>query len=141
MNEGPITQVDAVMFLRARHLTAAGRDRDSEERDIARQRQLCQEAAEMYDALIVGEYIEYGGTGPIRRRPVVQRMLDELQTRPTVRFVITVSHDRLARMPRDFQAVEERITAARALIVVVDHLTASYRCNPNETDWDDPDDR
>jgi hypothetical protein len=74
--------------LRARHLRAGGPGRDSENRDVARQRLLCQ-----------------------------------------------VSHDRIARLPSDLQAVEEALMAAGALIVVVDNLQSAYYCNPNESDW------
>ena len=72
MKEGPITQANAVLFLRARHITARGRDHESEERDIGRQRAYCQSVAERLGVTIVKEYVEYGGTGPISTRPVVR---------------------------------------------------------------------
>jgi hypothetical protein len=136
MTEGPIIQAGAVVFLRARHLTADGRNHDSENRDIARQRLICQDAAAMCGAPIAREYVEYGGTGPITRRPVVQRMLDELTTLPNVRYVITVSHDRLARLPSDFRAVEEALIAAGAHLVIATDLPRAYFCNPNEAFFD-----
>src|SRR5689334_18802637 len=107
MKEGPITQANAVVFLRARHITTAGRDHQSEERDIARQRAYCQSAAERLGVTIVKEYVEYGGTGPIASRPVVRQMLSDLHSLLGVRYVLAFSLDRLARKPADLQALEQ----------------------------------
>jgi hypothetical protein len=133
MTEGPIIQDCAVVFLRARHLTAGGRNHSSEERDIASQRELCRQAAEQIDASVVKEFVEYGGTGLVARRPVIRQMLGDLGALLGVRYVLVASHDRLSRMPSDVIAITEAIQVAGAHLVVAGDLPSSYLCNPSES--------
>jgi hypothetical protein len=130
MREGPITQITAVVFLRARSLTPRGRDRASEALNLATQRAWCREMAQDLEAVIAGEYIEYGGTGPVARRPVVQQMLADLRTRSDIRYLIVASPDRLARTPRDTEEIQAAIQASGAELVYAVDLFRSYRCNP-----------
>lgn len=132
MNKGPIIQANAVVFLRARVLTEGGRNQASEIGHVESQRELCRAAAEQIGALIVHEYIEYGGAGPIMRRPAMRRMLGDLRTLLGVRFVLVASVDRLARMPADLVAIQEAIQAAGARVISVDQLPTTYRCGPHE---------
>lgn len=132
MNNGPIIRGNAVVFLRARSLIADGRDHDAEERQIASQRALCHAAAEQTRAVILGEYVEYGGTGPIARRPVLRRMLGDLGTLLGVRYVLVTSLDRLARLPADAAAISEAIQAAGAHILSAADLPRTYLCDPCE---------
>lgn len=129
MNEGPIIQANAVMFLRARHITAHGRDHESEERDIDRQRAYCRSAAERLGVTIVKEYIEYGGTGPIRSRATLSRMLGDLRTLLGVQYVLVFSLDRLARKPEDVRALglEIQATGARLMAVSSHPIPATTR--------------
>ncbi|MGH3193112.1 MAG: recombinase family protein, partial [Streptosporangiaceae bacterium] len=131
-----ITQANAVMFLRARHVTAHGRDPESEERNIARQRAYCRSAAERLGATIIREYVEHGGTGPIRSRPILSQMLGDLRTLLGVQHVLVFSLDRLARKPEDLYELEQAIQATGARLIEVSGLPVSaYYCNPNETGW------
>jgi DNA invertase Pin-like site-specific DNA recombinase len=133
MKEGPITQANAVVFLRARHITASGRDHESEERDIARQRAYCRSVAERLSFTIVKEYVEYGGTGPIAARPVVRHMLSDLRNLLGVQYVLAFSLDRLARKPEHLRELEQRVQAAGAeLLVASGQTVAVYYCNPSE---------
>lgn len=122
MNEGPIIQGNAVMFLRARNITANGRDRESEERDIAYQRRYCQAKADQLRATVVKEYVEYGGTGSIASRPVIRQMLSDLRILLGVRYVLVVNLDRLARQPADLRELEQRIRAAGVDVLDVNGL-------------------
>ena len=126
MNQGPIIRGSAVVFLRARVLTADPHYHDSEIRHVDRQRELCQSAAERLDAVIVGEYIEYGGTGPIAHRPALRRMLGDLATLLGVRYVLVTSLDRLARKPADAAAITEAIQQAGARILSVADLPRTH---------------
>jgi len=135
MTKGPIIQANAVVFLRARVLTADGRDHDGEICHVRSQRELCQAAAEQIDAVIVREYVEYGGTGPIVRRPILRQMLGDLATLLGVRYVLVANLDRLARMTSDVAAIQEAIQAAGAHVVTCDDLPRAYHCEPNETFW------
>ena len=122
MTEGPIIQANAVTFLRARHITAHGHDHESEAHDIDRQRAYCQSAAERLGAAIVREYVEYGGTGPIRSRPILSRMLGDLRTLLGIQYVLVFSLDRLVRKPEDLKELEEAIQATGARLTEVnDH--------------------
>lgn len=132
MNKGPIIQANAVVFLRARVLTANDRNHEAEERQIESQRALCQVAAEQVSAVIVHEYIEYGGTGPIRRRPALRRMLGDLATLLGVRYVLVASLDRLARAPVDAMAIQEAVEAAGAHILSAADLPRTNFCDLNE---------
>lgn len=124
MTEGPIIQANAVVFLRARHITAHGGDHESEEHDIDRQRAYCQSAAERLGATIVKEYVEYGGTGPIRSRPILSRMLGDLRTLLGIQYVLVFSLDRLVRKPEDLQELEEAIQASGARLMDVNNHSA-----------------
>lgn len=135
MTKGPIIQVSAVVFLRARHITADGRNHSSEERDIASQRALCRGAAEQIDARIAGEYVEYGGTGPIATRPVVRQMLGDLSTFGCVRYVLVAHPDRIGRKPSDVTAITELVRAAGAHLVSASDLPRTYLCNPGESSF------
>jgi DNA invertase Pin-like site-specific DNA recombinase len=119
MNEGPIIHANAVVFLRARHITVHGRDPESEEQNIARQRAYCQSAAERLGAIVVREYVEYGGTGSIRSRPTLHQMLGDLRMLLGVQYVLVFSLDRLARKPEDLYELEQAIQATGARLMEV----------------------
>lgn len=134
MIEGPITQVSAVMFLRARHVTVDGRHHKGEECDVARQRAYCQSKAEQLGVTILKEYVEYGGTEPISRRPVMRGMLGDLRTLPDVQYVLSFSLDRLARKPEDLPELEQQVQAAGANLLDASGLpVAAYYCYPDES--------
>lgn len=135
MTEGPITQSNAVVFLRTRHITAAGRDHDSEKRDIARQRAYCHSAAERLRFTIVKEYVEYGGTGSVASRPVVRHMLSDLRGLLGVRYVLAFSLDRLARKPEHLRELEQQVQAAGAELLQASGLQVSaYFYNQSEAE-------
>jgi hypothetical protein len=138
MTEGPIIQATAVMFLRARHITADGRNHDAEETNIASQRELCRLAAGQIEARIAGEYVEYGGTGPIGARPVVCQMLTGLGTLLGARYVLVTSFDRLARQPDDFTAIAEAIRAAGATSYMLADSPGSTLALPTSPSWASP---
>jgi len=135
MTKGPIIQANVVVFLRARHITADGRNHSSEERDIASQRALCRGAAEQIDARIVREYVEYGGTGPIATRPMVRQMLGDLGTLQGIRYVLVAHPDRIARKPRDATAITELVRAAGAHLLSASDLPRTYLCSPGESSF------
>lgn len=132
MTRGPIIQANALVFLRARSMTAGGRNHEAEERQIASQRELCHRAAEQIGACVVKEYVEYGGTGPIARRPMLRQMLGDLSTFLGVRYVLVASLDRLARMPADAAAIQEAVQMAGAHILSAADLPRTYLCDPRE---------
>jgi DNA invertase Pin-like site-specific DNA recombinase len=127
MNQGPIIQGNAVVFLRARVLTTDGRNHASETSHVESQRELCRATAERIGALIVREYVEYGGTGPISGRPILRRMLGDLTTLLGVRYVLVANVDRLARMPRDVTAIHEAIQATGAHVLACAELSHSMK--------------
>jgi hypothetical protein len=135
MTGGLIIQDYAVVFLRARHLTANGRNHDSEIRHVASQRELYRAAAEQIDAHIVREYVEYGGTGLVARRPVARQMLGELGTLLGVRYVLVTSLDRLARKPSDVAAITGAIQAAGAHLVTATGLPVPTFATPVSPSW------
>ena len=113
-----LTTRQAVLFLRARYLGPAGPDRTAETRQIDTQRQLCTEAARVLGAMVIGEYVEYGGTGAIDRRPRVQRLLDDLRTLGGIGYVIVSGLDRLARKRADLDTIELALDAAGTRLVI-----------------------
>jgi hypothetical protein len=133
MTKGPIIQSNAVLFLRARVLTAGGRDPDAEHAEVERQRWICQQAAAQLGATIVREYVEFGGTAPLAYRPALQRMLADLDTLLAVRYVLVTGIDRLARQPEDLRELQRQIRAAGAVLRDTSAPPfAIYACNPDE---------
>jgi DNA invertase Pin-like site-specific DNA recombinase len=128
MTDGPIIQGNAVVFLRARQITGNGRDHDTEMRHIASQRELCRRAAEQMEVVILKEYVEHGGTGPVSSRPILRQMFDELRTLLGVRYVLVASIDRLARMSSDLATIQEAIRAVGTHLVVAADPPKTYPC-------------
>lgn len=116
-----IAQPTAVIFLRARHLGPNGPDREREQRMIASQRAACERSANELGAHIIGEYVEYGGTGSIDTRVVIRRMLDELHARRDTTYLIVTRKDRLAWQPHDRFRLAQEIHAAGVKLVTTDH--------------------
>ena len=113
------SQTNAVMLLRARHL--GGDDRQSramERAMIAAQRQQCRQAVDRLNAHLVREYVEYGGTGAIDKRPQLQLLLDELRMLRDVRYVIVSAGDRLTRQVSAWHAIQFELEAASAELVI-----------------------
>jgi DNA invertase Pin-like site-specific DNA recombinase len=85
---------------------------------VAHQRAACEQAAEALDAEIIREYVEYGGTGRLDKRPTLRLMLDELRALRDVNYVIATGHDRLTRNVHDMTALSFEIDAAGAELVI-----------------------
>lgn len=115
-------QPAAVLFLRARHIGADGRDWEAEEHMIARQRDNCAKAAELLAADIIAEYVEHGGAGAVEHRPQVLMMLDELRVYRDAKFVIIDTMDRLARKVGDWRQIELELEAAGAELIVAQEI-------------------
>jgi DNA invertase Pin-like site-specific DNA recombinase len=113
------TVPQAVILLRARHI--GGEDEQSRATAhamITWQRRRCREAADRLDTRLVREYVEYGGAGPIDKRPQLRLMLDELRALRDARYVIVASHDRLARRKLDWQTILFELDAAGTELIV-----------------------
>lgn len=134
MTEGPIIQMNVVLFLRTRHITANGRDHESEVRNVARQRQMCHEAAEQMDAVTVKEYVEYGGTGPVVGRPVLCEMLDELE-KLNVQLVLVANFDRIARSAEHMEVIAKMIWARGARLYTIEGWPGIDPTEPEATGW------
>lgn len=118
-----VNQPAAVLFLRARHIGADGRDRKQENNLLAAQREQCEGAAVRLGADIIREYVEHGGTGSIDTRPELRLMLDELRALRDVDYVITAGTDRLWRAKHDGEAIRFEIEAAGAHLLFADNTT------------------
>jgi len=105
--------------MRARHTNKTGRDADMEERMIAHQRAECERIARQLHATVIREYVEYGGTGSIAKRPQLRLMLDELLALHDVTYVITEKPDRIARQTNDLRTVHLELEASGATLVTV----------------------
>lgn len=112
-------QKKAIMFVRARHLGSNGRHPVYEAMQVEAQRDACQKIAERLGADVVEEYIEYGGTGKIERRPVVRQLLDRLRTDQDIDYLVVASLDRLARRRDDWAAISLELEAAHVELVTV----------------------
>jgi DNA invertase Pin-like site-specific DNA recombinase len=100
------------MFLRARHLEQGSHDSKIEHHMIGAQRAACKQAAKTLNLNIVREYVEYGGTGSIDKRPELRLMLDELRAIQDVRYMIVSSPDRLTRSTADWATIRLELEAA-----------------------------
>jgi DNA invertase Pin-like site-specific DNA recombinase len=121
----------AALFLRARVLGRSGRDDQAESHLIEGQRQACEQAAKRLQAAVVREYVEYGGTGAIERRPVMRQMLDELLALRDVDYLVTPGLDRLARSSADMAALQLTLEAAGVELVCAEwtHANRPNRAN------------
>lgn len=126
MNNNTI-QPTAVIFLRARYLGSDGRDYEQEQQQIVAQRAACEQRAEALRAQIIREYVEFGGTGSIDKRPVLRLMLDELRALHDAAYLIVTSFDRLARGVDESAAILLEIEASGAQLI-----TASGVISPAE---------
>jgi DNA invertase Pin-like site-specific DNA recombinase len=109
----------AVVFVRARRLGSNGRHPAIEAKQVEAQRDACLKIAERLGADIVEEYIEYGGTGKVERRPVVHQLLDRLRTDHGIDYLIVASLDRLARRRDDWAVISLELEAAHVELVTV----------------------
>jgi len=111
----------AIVFIRTRHV---GSDAPTAiEQQITMQRVACQETARALNAVVIREYVEYGGTDRLERRPTVRQMLAELGQTRDVRYLITYGADRLARRTADFAEIEQTTSAAGVDLAFADNLT------------------
>jgi DNA invertase Pin-like site-specific DNA recombinase len=128
MNNPGTQPATAVAFLRARYLGSDhAHDRSLEERMIDAQRQTCQQLADRLDATIIREYVEFGGTGSIDKRPQLRLMLDELRALHDATYVITENPDRISRRVADWNAVHLELEASGAKLVTAAGDTAIYQ--------------
>lgn len=130
-NASTQTHSTAIIFLRARYLGQGDRDREIELHMIAAQREACEQAAERLGAEIIREYVEYGGTSSIDKRPELRLLLDELRALRDVRYVIVTSPDRLARTMTDWTTIRFELEAAGAELIIASH-TMSNRLTRKE---------
>lgn len=114
-------QPTAVLFLRARHIGADGRDLEQENKLLAAQREQCRHMAASLGANVIREYAEHGGSGRLDTRPELRLMLDELRALRDVDYVIVTSADRLWRATSDADAIRFEIEAAGAHLVFADN--------------------
>ncbi|MGH3722243.1 MAG: recombinase family protein [Pseudonocardiaceae bacterium] len=84
---------------------------------ISWQRAVCEQTARELNAQVIREYVEYGGTGSIDKRPAVRFMLDELRARHDATYLIVARTDRLARQGDDWARISREIQAAGAELV------------------------
>jgi DNA invertase Pin-like site-specific DNA recombinase len=89
---------------------------------IDAQRTACRRAAAELGVHVVREYAEHGGTGRIDKRPELRLMLDELRMLRDVRYVITISCDRLWRQVADQAAIQFETDAAGTQLVFANEL-------------------
>lgn len=122
-----IEQPAAVLFMRARHIGADGRDWQVEYHMIARQRDNCVKVAEALSAKVVAEYVEHGGAGGIEHRSPVLMMLDELRIYRDTNYVIIDTRDRLARKVADWRQIELELEAAGATLIVAQEFLQSRK--------------
>ncbi len=114
----PESDQTAVIYLRVSSDGQVNKAHDPEGYSIPGQREACEHRAQLLDAKVVGEYVEYGVTGRNVRRPALQRMLGELELlRPT--FVIVYDISRLARNRLDDATLLLRIEQSGARLVSV----------------------
>ena len=118
-----LKKMKAVAFIRARHLGTNGRHPVIEAMQVEAQRKECQRIAERLDVAMVDEYLEYGGTGTIGRRPVVRQLLDRLRADPDLGYLIVTSPDRLARRRADWDAISLELEAAQVELVTMPPAT------------------
>jgi DNA invertase Pin-like site-specific DNA recombinase len=104
----------AVIFLRAcRPNVNGGLDL------IDVQRAQCMALAERLNATVIREYVEYGGTAMLDKRPELKLMLDELRALRDIDYIIAVDVDRLARRLDDWAAIDLELTTSGAKLVTV----------------------
>ena len=122
------THPTAVVFLRARHLGQGGRDQEREQHLIAHQRAMCEQAGDALGAQIIREYVEFGGSGSIDKRPVLRLMLDELRALHDTTYLIVTSPDRLVRRTHDAAVISLELEAAGTeLITAASVMTLTDR--------------
>ena len=114
----------AVIFIRARSVGFGDRDSWIAAAQVSYQREVCAAAAERLGARPIREYLDYGGTGSLDKRPELRLMLDELRALRDVRYVIVASPDRLARKTADWDAIRFELDAAGAELVIASELPA-----------------
>lgn len=117
------SNIQAVMYLRARDRGSDADEYEVEQRQIEAQRQACMATAERMGVTLVREYAEHGGTGPIEGRPELRLMLDELTALHDAKYVFVTSLDRLARRAPDLRSIRLEIEAAGADLVTTDGTT------------------
>ena len=122
-----VNQPTAVLFLRARHVGADGRDREQENNLLAAQREQCRHMAASLGANVIREYAEHGGSGRLDTRPELRLMLDELRALRDVDYVITAGTDRLWRATSDGEAIRFEIEAAGAALAIADQQAVTIR--------------
>jgi len=115
----------AVIFLRARHRGPSGSDRQAQARQLAAQRDTCRVAATHLGLVVLREYVEYGGTGPIWQRPRLRLLLEELRTLRDAAYVMVAHTDRLTRTLADHRAIELELEAAGARLIIADELPSA----------------
>ncbi len=81
------------------------------------QRELCRQAADRLGVTITAEYIERA-EGQVR--PERERMLRELADERHTDLLLIASDDRLARQPRDWYRIKDRLHKANVQLVVAE---------------------
>ncbi|MCU1387843.1 MAG: recombinase family protein [Ilumatobacteraceae bacterium] len=107
----------AVIYLRVSTNSQADTDFDAEGLSIKAQRSECQQRAAELGAVIVQEYIDIGESARSANRQELQRMLDRLEARRDIDFVIVHKIDRLARNRLDDVSISLAIRKAGAILV------------------------
>ncbi len=107
----------AVIYLRVSTERQARMGGGAEGYSIPSQRQACERAAADLDATVVEEYVDAGESARAADRPQLQALLDRLQARQDVDYVIVHKIDRLARNRHDDARIALQIHEAGAALI------------------------
>ena len=111
------------------YLQAARASEPIAETTIQRQREACAQYASEHGLRIMREYVEVGSPARgIGERPVLAKLLDDLDWLNDARFVIVYEHKSVARTTKVYNSVCERIELANAQLVVTSAQQADDCC-------------
>jgi DNA invertase Pin-like site-specific DNA recombinase len=108
-----------VIYLRVSTAEQAEKDAQTEGYSIPAQREACIRRAEQMEVKVVDEYADQGESARSADRPALQAMLERLETRRDVDYVIVHKVDRLARNRLDDVTISLHIREAGAQLVSV----------------------
>jgi hypothetical protein len=115
------TAATAVMYMRVNPYPKidplARFDAENIEELLQRQRTRCREVAQQHGLTITHEYADMTGAVRLNQRPELRRLLDELASR-RAQYVIVGDIARLSRSAREVVAIEQRLTAVGATLLV-----------------------
>lgn len=112
--ERPAAGAQAVLYLRV-----ASPYQEDQQDGIVQQRGACIRQAERLGAVIMGEFVDAGVCGNTRNRRGLRGLLRRITTWP-VSYVITRDATRLARNPRLYTSIKQRLCRAGVTLAFAD---------------------